>query len=60
MVDRSKQMTRAQQMARQYLEEHNLERVIAEMMNSLVHARDPQPTIFMVRFKFGFFFVLTE
>jgi methyl coenzyme M reductase subunit C-like uncharacterized protein (methanogenesis marker protein 7) len=43
-----KQLSRAQEKAKSYIEEHNVEKTISEMLNSLVHARDPKPIIFMV------------
>ena len=39
---------KAQEKARSFIEEHRVEHIISEMLNSLVHARDPQPMIFMV------------
>lgn len=47
---KSKRMNKAQEKAKSYIEEHNIEKVISEMLNSLVHARDPHPIIFMVAF----------
>ena len=44
----SKQMSRAQEKAKTYMDEHNIEKILSEMLNSLVHARDPKPLIFMV------------
>ncbi len=40
--------TRSQEKAKSYLKEHNVEKILSEMLNSLVHARDPKPLIFMV------------
>ena len=45
---KGKAMSRAQEKAKSYIEEHNVEKIISEMLNSLVHARDPKPIIFMV------------
>ena len=42
-------MSRAQEKAKSYIEEHNIEKTISEMLNSLVHSRDSKPIIFMVR-----------
>ena len=39
---------KAQEKARSFIEEHRVEPIISEMLNSLVHARDPQPMVFMV------------
>ena len=41
-------MSRAQEKAKTYMDEHNVEKILSEMLNSLVHARDPKPLIFMV------------
>lgn len=41
--------TRSQEKAKSYLKEHNVEKILSEMLNSLVHARDPKPLIFMVK-----------
>ena len=41
-------MSRAQEKAKSFIDEHNVEKVISEMLNSLVHSRDPNPIIFMV------------
>lgn len=43
-----KKLSRAQEKAKSYIEEHQVEKTISEMLNSLVHARDPKPVIFMV------------
>ena len=51
MAERSgKNLSKAQEKARSFIEEHNVEKVISEMLNSLVHARDPQPIIFMIKY----------
>jgi hypothetical protein len=42
------QVSRAQEKAKSYMQEHNIEKILSEMLNSLVHARDPKPMIFMV------------
>lgn len=48
MVDNRKKESRAKERAKSYVEEHGVEKIISEMLNSMVHARDPNPTIFMV------------
>ena len=48
MEDSGKNLSKAQAKARSFIDEHNVEKIIGEMLNSLVHARDPQPIIFMV------------
>ena len=47
-MDEHKNLSKAQAKARSFIEEHNVEKILGEMLNSLVHARDPQPIIFMV------------
>lgn len=32
------------------MDEYQVEKIISEMLNSLVHSRDPKPIIFMVSF----------
>ena len=50
---KAKRMNRAQEKAKSYIEEHNIEKIISEMLNSLVHARDPHPVIFMVTINYN-------
>ena len=48
-MDKNKaSISRAQEKAKSFIEEHNVEKIISEMLNSLVHSRDPNPVIFMV------------
>ena len=47
-MEDSKHLSKAQAKARSFIDEHNVEKILGEMLNSLVHARDPQPIIFMV------------
>ena len=47
-MEESKNLSKAQAKARSFIDEHNVEKILGEMLNSLVHARDPQPIIFMV------------
>lgn len=47
-MDKKKQLSRAQEKARAFIEEYNVEKIISEMLNSLVHSRDEKPIIFMV------------
>ena len=49
-MEESKNLSKAQAKARSFIDEHNVEKILGEMLNSLVHARDPQPIIFMVCF----------
>jgi hypothetical protein len=46
---KGKRLSEAQAKAKSYIDEHRVEKTISEMLNSLVHARDPKPTIFMVK-----------
>lgn len=32
------------------MEEHNIDKIIGEMLNSLVHSRDPNPIVFMIKY----------
>ena len=48
-MDKNKaSFSRAQEKAKSFIDEHNVEKIISEMLNSLVHSRDPNPVIFMV------------
>ena len=49
-MEESKNLSKAQAKARQFIDEHNVEKILGEMLNSLVHARDPQPIIFMIKY----------
>ena len=40
-MEESKNLSKAQAKARQFIDEHNVEKILGEMLNSLVHARDP-------------------
>ena len=51
-MEEGKNLSKAQAKARSFIEEHKVEKILGEMLNSLVHARDPQPIIFMVRAHF--------
>ena len=58
-MDKKQQLSRAQEKAKAYMEEHNIDKTIGEMLNSLVHSRDPSPIIFMVStFAINFLFRL--
>lgn len=43
-------MSRAQEKAKAFIQEHGVEKIISEMLNSLVHSRDPKPIIFMIKY----------
>ena len=44
----SRQKQKAQEAAKEFLNEHGVERIISEMINTLVLTKDPNPIIFMV------------
>ena len=35
-------------MAKQYVKHHNLEKIVGEMLNSVIHAKAERPLVFMV------------
>jgi len=41
-------LNRAQKQAKEYMEKHNIEKLISDMLNSLIHAKDDSPLIYMV------------
>jgi hypothetical protein len=43
-------LSKAQIEAKAYVENHNLEKVIGDMLNSLVYSKDPYPTVFMIKY----------
>ena len=43
-------LSRAQQEAKMYVENHRLEKFVGEMLNALVHSKDPNPSIFMIKY----------
>jgi len=43
-------LSRAQEKAKSFIEEYQVEKIISEMLNSLVHSRDPKPIIFMIKY----------
>jgi len=46
-------LSKAQQEAKMYVDKHKLEQLIGEMLNSLVHAKDPFPMIYMIKYLAG-------
>ena len=42
-------LSKAQIEAKTYVDTHNLEKIIGDMLNSLVYAKDPYPTVFMIK-----------
>lgn len=43
-------MNRGQKEVNEYMKKHNIERVISDMINTVVQTRDDKPLIFMVVF----------
>lgn len=43
-------MNKAERTVKEYLEGHNLPAIFNNMVNNLVHSRERQPLVFMVRF----------
>jgi hypothetical protein len=46
-------LSKAQQEAKQYVEKHKLEKLVGEMLNTLVHSKDENPVIFMIKYLAG-------
>lgn len=42
-------LSKAQQDAKVYVERHQLEKVVGQMLNALVHTKDPSPITFMIK-----------
>ena len=42
-----------QLLAKKYIEENDIERIVSEMLNSLVHERVKQPLVYMIKFLAG-------
>lgn len=49
----SSKLSKSQQEAKAYIDAHHLEKQVGEMLNSLVQAKDPSPTIFMIKYLAG-------
>lgn len=43
-------LSKAQIEAKSYVETHKLEKIIGDMLNALVYAKDPHPTVFMIKY----------
>jgi len=56
----SQQKQKAQENAKIFLNQHNVEKIISEMINSLVHSKDPNPIIFMVSSRFNLKFCCAD
>ena len=37
-------------LAKKYLDEYDIENVISEMLNSLLHEKDPHPYVYMIKY----------
>ena len=48
-------MTKAQKMAREYLNKHKIEQMIGDMINTIVHAKSEVPIIFMIKYLSNFY-----
>eukprot|EP01022_Parablepharisma_sp_SALTPOND_P014336 TRINITY_DN193_c0_g1_i1.p1 TRINITY_DN193_c0_g1~~TRINITY_DN193_c0_g1_i1.p1 ORF type:complete len:1068 (+),score=100.36 TRINITY_DN193_c0_g1_i1:8004-11207(+) len=46
----AERLNRAQKQAKEYMEKHMIEKLISDMLNSLIHAKDDSPLIYMVCF----------
>jgi len=44
----NQQKLKAQENAKTFLQTHGVEKIVSEMLNSLVHAKDQYPIIYMV------------
>jgi hypothetical protein len=53
----SNKVSNQQIIAKKYIEEHDLERTVSEMLNSLVHEKSKQPIVYMIKYLAG---LLTE
>ena len=45
-----KKKTERQIQAKKYLDEYDIENVISEMLNSLLHDQDPHPYVYMIKY----------
>lgn len=50
MYQGSKKLNKAQAKAKEYVDKHKVEKLISEMVNSLVHTRDKKPIIYMIKY----------
>mmetsp|Transcript_6861 Transcript_6861/g.12476 ORF Transcript_6861/g.12476 Transcript_6861/m.12476 type:complete len:101 (+) Transcript_6861:295-597(+) len=46
----SERLNKAQADAKEYIERHHLDVLMKRMLNSLVHSKDPQPEVFMIKY----------
>lgn len=50
MSSAPKKLNKAQAKAKEYVSKHKIEKLIAEMVNSLVHTRDKKPIVYMIKY----------
>ena len=50
MYSGSKKLNKAQAKAKEFVDKHKLEKLISEMVNSLVHTRDKKPIVYMIKY----------
>lgn len=50
MYSGSKKLNKAQAKAQEYVQKHKIEKLISEMVNSLVHTRDKKPIVYMIKY----------
>lgn len=50
MYSGSKKLNKAQAKAQEYVSKHKLEKLISEMVNSLVHTKDKKPIVYMIKY----------
>ena len=50
MSSGQKKLNKAQARAQEYLDKNKIEKLISEMVNSLVHTRDKKPIIYMIKY----------
>lgn len=48
MIHPQENLNRAQLSAKEYMEKHLINEIVSSMLNTLVHARDDKPIVFMV------------
>ena len=48
-MDNSNRVQNQQLQAKKYIEEHELEKIVSEMLNSVVYEKSKQPIIYMVK-----------
>ena len=52
-MESTEKISNMQLIAKRYIEENDLERIISEMLNSLVHERVKQPLVYMIKYLAG-------